>query len=371
MACVVLDNVFKSFRDPKGEVFAAVRGVSLTVESGEFVVVVGPSGCGKTTSLRMVSGLELPDTGEVFFDGKNQRTVPAADRGVAMVFQYPALLPHLSAHDNITLGLKLRKVPEAEAARRVAEAAELTGITKLLKRLPKDLAGGERQRVSIARALVLRPRVFLFDEPFTNLDAPLRAQMRMEIARIQRELRATMLYVTHDQTEAMSLADRIVVMNAGQVVQCGTPDDLYEMPATQWVGKFIGSPPMNLLPGEVVKESAGWRWRPKVAGWGGVAVPGAAVGAFHGFSGGAIMVGLRPEHLRVSREGGWPATLERVERSGAESFLHLKAGATMVIARVEGRSRLKAGEALTVTPELEHAHFFDAMTQARVVRTRE
>ena len=362
MARVVLDNVSKSFRDPKGEVFAAVRGVSLTVESGEFVVIVGPSGCGKTTSLRMVSGLELPDTGEVYLDGQNQRQVPAEDRGVAMVFQYPALLPHLSAHDNIALGLKLRKVPEAEAARRVAEAVELTGIAKLLKRLPKDLAGGERQRVSIARALVLRPKVFLFDEPFSNLDAPLRAQLRVEVARIQRELRATMLYVTHDQTEAMSLADRIVVMNAGQVMQCGTPDDLYETPATQWVAKFIGSPSMNLLPGEILKESAGWRWRPKVAGWGGVTLPA----ALPGFGGGAITVGLRPENWQVSREGGWPVTLERVERCGAESFLHFKAGATKIIARVEGRSRLKVGEVLALTPELEHAHFFDAGTQARL-----
>ena len=364
MARVVLDNVSKSFRDPKGEVFAAVRGVSLTVESGEFVVIVGPSGCGKTTSLRMVSGLELPDTGEVYLDGQNQRTVPAEDRGVAMVFQYPALLPHLTAHDNIALGLKLRKVPEAEAARRVAEAVELTGIAKLLKRLPKDLAGGERQRVSIARALVLRPRVFLFDEPFTNLDAPLRAQLRVEVARIQRELRATMLYVTHDQTEAMSLADRIVVLNGGRVMQCGTPDELYETPATQWVAKFIGSPRMNLLAGEIVKESAGWRWCPQVVGWGGVAVPAAE--ALRGFSGGAITVGLRPENWKMSREGGWPATLERVERSGAESFLHLKAGATLIMARVEGRSRLKSGETLTLTPELEHAHFFDAVTGARL-----
>ena len=366
MARVVLDNVSKSFRDPKGEVFAAVRGVSLTVESGEFVVIVGPSGCGKTTSLRMVSGLELPDTGEVYLDGQNQRQVPAEDRGVAMVFQYPALLPHLSAHDNIALGLKLRKVPEAEAARRVAEAVELTGIAKLLKRLPKDLAGGERQRVSIARALVLRPRVFLFDEPFTNLDAPLRAQLRVEVARIQRELRATMLYVTHDQTEAMSLADRIVVLNGGRVMQCGTPDELYETPATQWVAKFIGTPCMNLLAGEIVKGSAGWRWHPQVAGWGGVALPAAAAEALRGFSGGAIMVGLRPENWQMSREGGWPATLERVERSGAESFLQLKAGATMIIARVEGRSRLKAGETLMLTPELEHAHFFDAVTGARL-----
>ena len=362
MARVVLDTVSKSFRDPRGEVFAAVRGVSLTVESGEFAVIVGPSGCGKTTTLRMVSGLESPDAGEVLLDGQDQRKVPAEDRGVAMVFQYPALLPHLSAHDNIALGLKLRKVPEPEAARRVAEAAELTGIARLLKRLPKDLAGGERQRVSIARALVLRPRVFLFDEPFSNLDAPLRAQLRVEVARIQRELRATMLYVTHDQTEAMSLADRIVVMNAGQVMQCGTPDDLYETPATQWVAKFIGSPPMNLLPGEIVKESAGWLWRPKVAGWGGVMLPA----ALPGFGGGATTVGLRPENWKVSREGGWPVTLERVERSGAESFLHLKAGATKIIARVEGRSRLKTGETLAVSPELERAHFFDAVTQARL-----
>ena len=366
MARVVLDNVSKSFRDPKGDLHAAVRGVSLTVESGEFVVIVGPSGCGKTTTLRMVSGLETPDAGEVFLDGQNQRKVSAEDRGVAMVFQYPALLPHLSAHDNIALGLKLRKVPEAEATRRVAEAAELTGIAKLLKRLPKDLAGGERQRVSIARALVLRPKVFLFDEPFSNLDAPLRAQLRVEVARIQRELRATMLYVTHDQTEAMSLADRIVVMNAGQVMQCGTPDELYETPATQWVAKFIGSPPMNLLPGEIVKEAAGWQWRPKVAGWCGVALPAAAAGALREFSGGAITVGLRPENWKVSREGGWPATLERVERSGAESFLHFKAGAMTVIVRVEGRSRLKAGDALTLTPELESAHFFNALTQARL-----
>lgn len=366
MARVVLDNVSKSFRDPKGGVFAAVRELSLTVESGEFVVLVGPSGSGKTTSLRMVSGLELPDTGEVFLDGRNQRKVPAEDRGVAMVFQYPALLPHLSAHDNIALGLKLRKVPEAEAARRVTEVSELTGIAKLLKRMPVDLAGGERQRVSIARALVLRPRVFLFDEPFTNLDAPLRAQMRAEVSRIQRELRVTMLYVTHDQTEAMSLADRIVVLNGGQVMQCGTPDELYETPATQWVAKFIGSPRMNLLAGEIVKESAGWLWRPKVAGWGGVAVPAAAAEALREFHGGAITVGLRPENWKMSREGGWPSTLERVERSGAESFLHFKAGATMIIARVEGRSRLKVGEVLALTPELEHAHFFDPVTGARL-----
>lgn len=240
MSRVLLDNISKTFVGPKRERIAAVRGVSLDVADGECVVLLGPSGCGKTTTLRLIAGLEELDAGSISIGGKPMRGVEPHEREVAMVFQQPALYPHMTAFENMAFGLKLRKLPAPEIERRVREAAETLGLAARLEHLPKDLSGGERQRVSIGRALVREPRVFLFDEPLTHLDAPLRAQLRGLIANLQRGLRATTLYVTHDQAEAAALADRVVVMNAGEIQQVGTAEEIARRPANDFVAAFAG-----------------------------------------------------------------------------------------------------------------------------------
>lgn len=239
MARVVLDNISKTYTGPKRERIEAVRGVSLDVAAGEFMVILGPSGCGKTTILRLIAGLEELTSGTITIGGKAMHDVEPQDRDVAMVFQQPALYPHMTAFGNMAFGLKLRKLPAAEIEQRVREAADLLGLSALLDRLPKDLSGGERQRVSIGRALVREPRVFLLDEPFTNLDAPLRVQMRAELVKLHRRLRATMVFVTHDQAEALELADRIVVMKSGEVQQVADPETIARQPANPFVASFL------------------------------------------------------------------------------------------------------------------------------------
>jgi multiple sugar transport system ATP-binding protein len=245
MARVVIENLTKVFAVPGGQGIRAVDNLSLCVEDREFLVLVGPSGCGKTTTLRLIAGLEDATQGTISIAGKTVDTLVPKARDVAMVFQHPALYPHMSAYDNIAFGLMLRKCPRSEIERRVREAAELLGLNGCLPRLPHQLSGGQRQRVSIGRAIVRRPSLFLFDEPLSNLDAPLRAQMREEIARLQAHLGATMIYVTHDQVEAMSLGDRVAIMKSGAIQQIGQPMDLYRHPVNPFVANFIGSLPMN------------------------------------------------------------------------------------------------------------------------------
>ena len=307
-----------------------IHGVDIDIEPGEFVVFVGPSGCGKTTLLRMVAGLEEITEGELFIGEELMNEVPSSRRGVAMVFQSYALYPHKSVYENLAFGLRIAKVPKDEIDRRVQEAAATLQITEYLKRLPKALSGGQRQRVAIGRAIVRDPKVFLFDEPLSNLDAALRTRMRVELKTLHRRLGATMIYVTHDQVEAMTLADKIVVLNKGLVEQIGHPLELYNKPASLFVAGFIGSPQMNFITGPFAKQNGG------------------------------ATVGIRPEHLFVSDEGKIKGTLKHSEKLGNETFAYVNsADAGELTVRVDGTLALEPGEAISLGFAPEHLFCFD------------
>ena len=308
-----------------------IHGVDLDIEPGEFVVFVGPSGCGKTTLLRMIAGLEDISGGTLSIAGQTVNDLPPAERGVAMVFQSYALYPHKTVYDNMAFGLKIAKVPKPEIDRRVREAAEILQLNDYLQRLPKALSGGQRQRVAIGRAIVRNPQVFLFDEPLSNLDAALRTKMRVELATLHRRLGATMIYVTHDQVEAMTLADKIVVLNKGRIEQVGHPLELYNKPATQFVAGFIGSPQMNFIGGAFASAR------------------------------GAATVGIRPEHLKVVGAGPIEGRLRHAEKLGNETFAYVDAGPLGDIsARMEGSLALEPGERLALAFAPEHLYRFDA-----------
>jgi ABC-type sugar transport system ATPase subunit len=356
MSFLRLDHVVKRFG-----ALAVVNGVSLTADKGEFVVFVGPSGCGKSTLLRMIAGLEEISGGDVSIDGRVVTGVAPADRQVSMVFQSYALYPHMSVRDNIAFGLKMAKTPKGEIAGRVAEAARILQIEPLLDRKPRQLSGGQRQRVAIGRAIVRHPKLFLFDEPLSNLDAELRTQMRVEIARLHRELGATMVYVTHDQIEAMTLADRIVVLRAGRVEQIGTPTELYDRPANTFVAGFIGSPKMNFLPATV----AGIEGRSVR-----VSHPAFAGGDVHVTPGNGrmpevgsrITLGLRPEHLSLG--GAAPLltlTADLAENLGGSTQIYGTAsGGAAVTMVVPGRPALTPGEILPVSLGAGRIYAFDS-----------
>ena len=335
----------------------AIHGIDTIVSDGEFVVIVGPSGCGKSTLLRMVAGLETVTEGEIRIGERRVNELEPADRNIAMVFQNYALYPHMSVFDNMAYGLRNRRTPRDEIARRVAEAAGTLQLEGLLDRRPAQLSGGQRQRVAMGRAIVREPEAFLFDEPLSNLDAKLRVQMRLEIKRLQRALGTTSLYVTHDQVEAMTLADRLIVMNAGVAEQIGTPLEIYDAPASLFVAGFIGSPAMNFLPGTV----AGDRLGVDLDGSGRTlsVTPPASVGR------GGVTVGVRPEHLEpVSREEAvLEIAVELVEALGADSLVHgqLTGGGSgaLVTVRVDGARQIAAGETLSLTVAAKHVHFFD------------
>jgi len=356
MSYLILQNVQKSF----GAV-QVIRGVDISAEKGEFVVFVGPSGCGKSTLLRMVAGLEEVSGGDIFIDGANVTNLEPAHRQVSMVFQSYALFPHMSVRDNIGFGLKMSKVPKAEIAERVAEAARILRMEDLLDRKPRQLSGGQRQRVAIGRAIVRHPKLFLFDEPLSNLDAELRAQMRVEIAKLHRNLGVTMIYVTHDQIEAMTLADRIVVLRAGQVEQIGSPKDLYERPANTFVAGFIGSPKMNFLSATVASSDGDaigishpalvtpLRVSPRRANG---ALP--QVGA-------PVTLGLRPEHILL--DGGAnriELTADLSESLGGSTLVYgqTAAGETVTVQTAGWRS-LGKGERFTAGFEAAQAYLFD------------
>ena len=308
-----------------------IHGIDLDIEPGEFVVFVGPSGCGKTTLLRMIAGLEDITAGDLTITGARVNDMPPSQRGVAMVFQSYALYPHKTVYENMAFGLKIAKVPKPEIERRVKEASEILQITEYLQRLPKALSGGQRQRVAIGRSIVRDPKVFLFDEPLSNLDAALRTKMRVELKTLHRRLGATMIYVTHDQVEAMTLADKIVVLNKGYVEQVGKPLDLYNKPASLFVAGFIGSPQMNFITGDFAAQHK------------------------------ATTVGLRPEHLVVVTDGPIKGTLKHAEKLGNETFAYVNAGAMgEVTARVDGTLALESGDAIALGFAPEHLYRFNA-----------
>jgi multiple sugar transport system ATP-binding protein len=344
----------------------AVHGVDLDVRAGEFVVLVGPSGCGKTTTLRMVAGLESITAGTLRIGDRVVNDVPPAERDIAMVFQTYALYPHMTVRENLAFALRLRKRPAAEIAERVAAAAATLGLTSMLDRTPRQLSGGQRQRVAIGRAIVREPQVFLFDEPLSNLDAALRSEMRREIAALHRTLGATMLYVTHDQVEAMTLGDRIVVMHEGRVRQVDTPGNVYEHPHDTFVAGFLGSPPMNLLRGALVRD--GERRLVQLAGALAVkiALPERLWRAALAAAGREVILGVRPEHLKVhvaaSGDGSFPAALELAEPLGHEHLLHLRAGDATLTARSEPATWPPMGSTLYVRPATDRLHLFDAET---------
>jgi multiple sugar transport system ATP-binding protein len=359
MAAVCIEGVRKSFGD-----HLVVKGIDLRIADGEFCVFVGPSGCGKSTLLRLIAGLEPVGEGRIWIGERDVTHVAPANRGVAMVFQSYALYPHMTVFQNIGFGLRMARMPKEDIARRVAAAASTLQIGDLLDRKPEQLSGGQRQRVAIGRAIVREPAVFLFDEPLSNLDASLRVQMRLEISRLYQALRSTMIYVTHDQIEAMTMADRIVVLNAGAVEQVGSPLELYHRPRNLFVAGFIGSPKMNLLAGEVVGATDG---RVLVRLPGGVTLP--LPGHPDAVCRGTATVGVRPEHLSVTDRGdaALKGRLSLVERLGAETLLHvaLEPGGTVTV-RADGLTPERAGQPVEVGLPARACHLFDAAGRAVV-----
>ncbi|GAB5375385.1 MAG: sn-glycerol-3-phosphate import ATP-binding protein UgpC [Acuticoccus sp.] len=358
MAEVALQNVVKSYGPVR-----AVEGFDLSVGNGEFLVLLGPSGCGKSTTLRMIAGLESISAGDLLIDGQRMNEVEPKDRGVAMVFQSYALYPHKSVFDNMATALRLQRVPKDEIRRRVGEAASLLGLTELLDRRPAALSGGQRQRVAIGRAIVRTPKVFLFDEPLSNLDAKLRVRMRMELQELHRRLGVTSVYVTHDQVEAMTLADRIVVMEAGRIAQVGTPREVYERPANEFVAGFIGSPAMNFVP--LQRTASGWQ-----------AEGGDLAFAALPFDTGGrerITLGIRPEHIEIGApsepgEAVVDASVRLAELHGADALLDLTVGDVHMLARVGGADHPVAGDALKVFIPPRLMHGFDTGSGAALGR---
>jgi multiple sugar transport system ATP-binding protein len=330
MGQITLQGVHKSFGQ-----LEIIKDANLDIADGSFVVFVGPSGCGKTTLLRLIAGLEDVTGGQILIDGQNVVNVPPARRGLSMVFQSYALYPHMSVRGNIAFGLKMAGLPRSEIDAKVAAAAATLNLTPYLDRKPRELSGGQRQRVAIGRAIVREPKAFLFDEPLSNLDAALRVQMRMEVTRLQKQLATTAIYVTHDQVEAMTMADRIVVLNAGRVEQYGSPLELYERPANLFVAGFIGSPKMNFVSGVPADQH------------------------------GAATIGIRPEHLRIARAGegggeGWPGTVSVAEHLGSDTFLYVDAGALgLLTVRAIGEIHLKGGDRVWLSPDPARLHRFD------------
>ncbi len=353
MASISLRKVTKSYGFG-AKALQVIHGVDAEFADGEFIVIVGPSGCGKSTLLRMVAGLEEITGGEIAIGGRVVNALEPAERDIAMVFQNYALYPHMSVFDNMAYGLKIKKLPREEIRRRVDKAARILELAPLLQRKPRELSGGQRQRVAMGRAIVREPQVFLFDEPLSNLDAKLRAQTRLEIQTLHRELGITALFVTHDQVEAMTLAERMVVMNAGNVEQIGTPEEVYARPASTFVAGFIGSPPMNLLHG----SAAGGRFE---AGGQALALPAPAP------RDGALILGLRPEHAAIDGAGGgWPLKVQVVEMLGAERLVHGHVGAAPFTLRMDATlAAPTTGDMLMLGAKPDRLHWFDPQTLRR------
>jgi multiple sugar transport system ATP-binding protein len=331
----------------------AVEELSLEIVDKEFLVLVGPSGCGKSTLLRMIAGLEEITSGELRIGDRLCNDVPPKDRNIAMVFQNYALYPHMSVRENLAFGLKLRRLPSQEIKKRVDEAADLLQIGPYLDRKPKALSGGQRQRVALGRAIVRKPQVFLFDEPLSNLDAKMRVQVRVEISRLAAQLQTTMIYVTHDQTEAMTMGHRIVCMRDGRIQQAGAPMELYRNPANRFVAGFIGMPPMNFLP---------CRWEGESLVVPGSGPFGVRLGDFRVKPPVKPVVGVRPEHLRLADPGdaGLAAEVEVVEPLGAETLVYCRTGEHRAVARAHPDAPVRRGDRVALVPSPDHLHFFDA-----------
>ncbi len=363
MGQVVLKGINKFY-----DTVHAVKDVNLQIRDKEFVVFVGPSGCGKTTTLRMIAGLEAISSGDISIDGNVVNELAPMDRDIAMVFQNYALYPHMSVYDNMAFGLKMRKFEKAEIDKRVKEAADILGIGELLKRKPRQLSGGQRQRVALGRAIVRHPRVFLFDEPLSNLDAKLRVQMRVELKKLHLRLGTTAIYVTHDQVEAMTLGDRVVVMKDGWVQQVGEPLELYNTPANKFVAGFIGSPAMNFANvtvteanGSVVAESKGLR----------IKLPDEIAQRVRAHSSRDVTLGIRPEDLTVagasdSSDLCFDAAVEVVEQLGSEIILDTKVGDAMMVASVEPTTKVKLHDTLRLAMRPSRLHVFDQKTEAAI-----
>ncbi len=367
MATVVVRNLSKYYSPTQ----QAVKSINLEIKDKEFMVLVGPSGCGKSTTLRMVAGLEEISEGEILIDNQIVNDVPAKNRDIAMVFQNYALYPHMTVYDNLAFGLKLRRYPGKEIERRVQEAAEILGLTSMLKRKPKELSGGERQRVAVGRAIVRKPKVFLFDEPLSNLDAKLRVQMRMELQKLHNRLQSTMIYVTHDQVEALTLGDRIVVMKSGSIFQVSDPINIYENPANKFVAGFIGSPPMNFLSGKVTVQNGDLYFQER-------GVKLRVLPQHHNrmapYKDKAVIFGIRPEDIydKIFAQDARPeftitATVDVVEPMGSEIYLYMNVGSNNFVARVTNQDTATVNQDLQVVFDMSKAHFFDPQTEAAIV----
>jgi len=350
MASVQVSGIEKDFGGHH-----VIRGVNVDIADGEFCVLVGPSGCGKSTLLRMIAGLEDANEGTIAIGSRVVNEVPPKDRDIAMVFQNYALYPHMSVRENMSFALSLARQPKQEIEQRVNHAAGILGLGPYLERYPRQLSGGQRQRVAMGRAIVRNPQVFLFDEPLSNLDAKLRVQMRTEIRELHQRLKATSIYVTHDQTEAMTMADKIVVMRGGAVEQAGAPLELYDRPVNTFVATFIGSPAMNLLPGTVHGERVHFE--------SGVSLPGPPVGRMH--NGQKVLYGIRPEHCAPGADG-WPIEVVVVEPTGADTQLYCRHGSHEVTMTVRGRTDCVPGDHIMLAPDPARAHLFDAESGRRL-----
>ncbi|MEW5894605.1 MAG: sn-glycerol-3-phosphate ABC transporter ATP-binding protein UgpC [Candidatus Omnitrophota bacterium] len=368
MAQISLQNVSKVY---KGGTVRAVDDVSLGIENKEFLVLVGPSGCGKSTTLRMIAGLEDISEGKIWIGNNLVNDVPAKDRNIAMVFQNYALYPHMTVYENMAFGLRLRKYPKDEIERRVTEAAEILGIKRYLLRKPKQLSGGERQRVALGRAIVRKPQAFLFDEPLSNLDAKMRVQMRTEIHKLRLRLQTTFVYVTHDQTEAMTLGDRIAVMRGGKILQCAEPMTIYDKPVNKFVASFIGMPPINLMDGRIIKKQRKYYFD---EGQFQVEVVESMFDKIRTYEGKEITLGVRAENIydklfvsEATPDNMVTAVCEVVEPMGAEVYLYLNTGRNNFIARVNAQDRPEINREMELVFDMNKVHFFDKDTEETIV----
>lgn len=367
MAQVSLNNVSKFF---PGNV-CAIRDINLGIENKEFVVLVGPSGCGKSTTLRIIAGLEDASSGDVYIGADRVNDVPPKDRNIAMVFQNYALYPHMSAYENMAFGLRLRKYPKTEIESRVKEAATILGIEKLLHRRPRELSGGQRQRVAVGRAIVRKPLVFLFDEPLSNLDAKMRVQMRTEIKKLHIRLQTTMIYVTHDQTEALTMGDKIVVMKDGIIHQIAGPISLYDKPVNKFVAGFIGSPPMNFIKGPIIKKDGKYYFN---EGKFKVRIVDSMMKAVEPYMDKEVIFGIRPEDIydklfvsEAPPDNTIKAACEVIEPMGSEAYLYLNTGKNPLIAKVGGHNKPTLNQDMDLVFDMSKVHFFDKDTENAIV----